>query len=187
VTSLAGNPLPIVVAPHPHPLYRLVRAKHPDAMDTSYSQRSGGRWNPKGTFPVLYTACSVRVARAIVRDLFAAGLVDPEDLMPGEQPELAHVAWSGQVVDVAAAAGVAAAGFVADYPRGVGHAVTQPKGVAWHAGKREGVVCRSASEERLGRTDWSGDCSLWGETAIFIDKAATQPRQLRRQGFAEWW
>ncbi len=219
MTSSGPAPAGIQTVRHGHRLYRLVRAQYQDALDTSHSQRSGGRWNPADSFPVLYTACSRGVARAIARDLFAAGLIDPEDLMPGQQPELAEVEWAGNVVDVASSSGVAAAGFAADYPHGIGHAGTQPKGSLWHDSGHDGVLCRSASLERMaeermaeerlaeermaeermaeermaertgegrGSVGWSGACTDFAETAIFVDICSARPRQVRRKRFADW-
>jgi RES domain-containing protein len=177
----------VLAVAHDHRLYRLVRARHADALDTSYSRHSGGRWNPEDAFPVLYTACSIMVARGLARDLFASGLIEPEDLMPGEQPELVEIAWLGSVVDVASAAGVAAAGFAANYPHGVGHAVTQPKGLSWYDDGHEGAVCRSASLARLGFGDWSGRCTDFAETAIFADVCTVKPRQVQRRRFVDWY
>lgn len=136
---------------------------------------------------MLYTACSSTVALGLARDRFATGLIDPEDLMPGDQPELAEIQWSGVVVDVASTAGVAAAGFVPSYSSGVDHAIAQQTGLSWHGARHEGVLCRSASLARLGMTAWSGPCTAYAETATFTEVCTVNPEQVNRRRFADWY
>jgi RES domain-containing protein len=51
-----------------------------DAADTSYSKKSGGRWNPSGAFVVLYLNATRATAKAnAVRYLAGHGL-EIEDL-----------------------------------------------------------------------------------------------------------
>lgn len=59
---------------HDHlPLYRIARAGWADPLDIEPGRRTGGRWNAANTHGVLYTCCSVAVARAIVIDISDSG------------------------------------------------------------------------------------------------------------------
>ena len=173
---------------HDHePLFRMVRASYADPMDASFSRlKPDNRWNPPDAFAALYVCCSERVARAVGLDLYRfAGLV-LADLQRSARPHLAKIGWSGQVIDVASADGIAAAGFPPDYPRGIDFTQTQPKAIEWHAARSEGVVCRSASIDRLGLSDWSGPHESWAEVAVFVENAATSPRLIRRRTDLDW-
>jgi RES domain-containing protein len=162
--------------PHAHvPVHRVVRASWPNPLDTSFS-RDGGRWNPPQTYEVLYAACSRAVARAIAWERLRTAGVVPEDLMPDALPQLVEIDWSGEVVDVVSAAGVAAAGFASDYPRNVGWELTQPRAAAWFDAGREGVVCRSATLSRAGQDRWPEPHDPWGELALFVKNARQAPR-----------
>ncbi len=172
---------------HTHePIYRVVRAQWPDPLDSSYSQqRSDNRWNTPA-FGALYTCCSEMVARAVALDVFRLHAVMLEDLHPLVRPELAEIAWQGEVVDIASAEGVAGAGFPATYPEGVSRTETQRSASAWHEAGREGVVCRSASVARLGISGWQGGHEAWGEAAVFVHNARMRPRLIRRRSDGRW-
>ena len=63
--------------------WRVVGEGWTDAADTSYSKKFGGRWNPSGTFGVLYLNAAMATAKAnAVRHLAGHGL-EIEDLLPG--------------------------------------------------------------------------------------------------------
>ena len=173
---------------HDHePLYRLVRASWSDPLDASFSRgQSSNRWNPPSAFAALYTCCGESVARAVVLDLLKYAGVVFDDLRPEVRPQLAEISWAGEVVDVASAEGVAAAGFPPTYPKDVDHQQSQPRAVEWHAGGSEGVMCRSASLERMGISTWDGVHNLWGEVAIFVENARRQPRLIRRRTDLDW-
>jgi RES domain. len=165
---------------HNHtPLFRVLRAGHADPLDASHSRHSPGRWNI-AAFPALYACCSESAARAVTQDRLNVAAVDLEDLQPDARPQLFELAWSGEVVDVISAEGIQAAGFSAPYPAGTDHSDTQSRAARWHKGRREGVVCRSASLWRLGFADWSGDHARWSELAVFIE-VTSSPVSLRRQ------
>lgn len=171
---------------HDHVVYRVVKQRWTDALDTSFSKEQGGRWNPPAAFPVLYTCCSVSVARSVTRDLFTVGSVEPADLPESERPQLVEIEWTGEVVDVVTVTGVEAAGFPPDYPSGVGFAQTQPVGAAWHADGCEGLLCRSASLGRAGMRNWNLDHRDVSELAIFIQNAKATPRPGRRITDLAW-
>lgn len=172
---------------HAHtPIFRVVRAGWRDPLDTRYATSRGGRWNPKNTFGVLYTACGERVARAVAHDVFRLAAVELDDLMPEARPALAEIAWQGLAIDVATSEGVAAAGFGPSYPVGAGRDLTQPTGVRWHDAGLEAIACRSASLSRLGFARWEGDHDAWSELAIFVDNARSQPRFLQLRPNLDW-
>lgn len=168
------------------PLYRVVRATWPNPLDASYSAAGGGRWNPPGSYPVLYACCSRDVAVAVLQDLYLDRYgVALADLQPSHRPVLAVISWAGDVVDACTAAGLAAAGLPADYPRGHedDYGATRALGERWHEEGAEGVHCRSASlARRRGSPAWQDDepCRT-AELAIFVDRARQRPRFLERQ------
>ena len=172
---------------HTHePLYRVVRAQWPDPLDSSYSQqRSDNRWNTPA-FGALYTCCSEQAARAVALDVLRLHSVMIEDLHPTVRPELAEIAWQGEVVDVASDEGMVGAGVPAIYPEGVSRMETQRAASAWHEEGHEGLVCRSASLARLGFSGWQGSHEPWGEVAIFVRNAHQPPRLNRRRADDRW-
>ncbi len=135
---------------------------------------------------MLYTACSLAVARCIVTDVFALGAVGVEDLQPEYFPVLAEVNWAGEVVDLASPAGLVEAGFPLDYPHRMEHAHTQPFAAAWHTLGAEGVLCRSASVFRIDHRGWVGPHENWAELAIFVENAGQTPKLLRVRPHDEW-
>ena len=178
---------PRIVA-HDHvPLCRVVRRGWTDPLDTSYSQRvsANNRWNTPG-FPALYCACSERVARAVVRDVFRLAGVELADLQEAMLPQLVEIGWTGQVVDVASAEGVLAAGFPPDYPAGIDKAQTRAAAEAWHATGAGGVLGRSASLLRAGLRAWDGPHESWSEIAVFVNNTPQRPAMLRRRTDLDW-
>jgi hypothetical protein len=144
------------------------------------------RWN-KASFPALYCCCSVPVARAVARDILKLGGVLLADLQPDHHPRLLEIRWAGTVVDVISNEGINSAGFAPTYPAGVDKDETRQRAETWHGQKGvEGVVCRSASLARLGRSEWRGAHEPWGELAIFVSKATEQPRLIRHHDELEW-
>lgn len=172
---------------HDHvPLHRVVRADWSDPLDASFSQRSPDRrWNT-GNFPALYCCCSAGVARAVTLDLFRVAGVELEDLQPGARPQLAEIDWRGEVVDMLSEDGLNAAGFPQDYPSTADRAATRSAGERWHAAGAEGVCGRSASLARRGFSAWHGDHRRYGELAIYVRNAASEPHLRRRRTDARW-
>ena len=97
-----------VLFDHSHqPVYRVVRRSWRNPLDATFSQRptADNRWNTN-RFPALYCCCSVTVARAVALDVLRYAGIELTDLRPDVQPRLVEISWSGEVVDVATAAGV---------------------------------------------------------------------------------
>jgi len=172
---------------HDHvPVYRVVRQGHRNALDASFSQTSNdNRWNTR-EFPVLYCCCGIRVARAIVRDLFRFAGVESSELRAGWRPKLVAIEWSGEVVDASSSKGLAAARLAPDYPLGADRARTRALAVRWREAGCEGVVARSASLFKLGVRRFEGDHAEWSELAIFIDVAKTAPVPADVQPKGKW-
>ncbi len=178
--------MPVLIQHEHEPLYRVVRAGWQEPLDTSYGRARGGRWNAPGSYDVLYTACSRRVARFVALDIFRMAAVTLEDLMPATRPALAEIAWQGPVVDAMSEHGLEVAGLPLHYPRAIGHETTQALARHWHDDGNEGVACRSASVARAGLEEWTEPHEPWSELAIFIANAGMQPALLRLDQRLDW-
>lgn len=152
-----------------------------DPLDGAYAGRRGGRWNPPGSFPVVYLNRTLRVARANVRRLYAGLPYGPEDLDPREAPVLVAARIpEDDLVDVVTDQGCRAAGLPAGYPLDglapVPQARCQPLGVRARQDGWPGIACRSAAPG-CGRVD--------EELAWFQrDDAHLTPEW--RRGFDDW-
>ncbi len=178
--------MPRYVAHSHTPIFRVVRAGWPDPLDASFSRKArDNRWNDE-SFPALYCCCSEPVARGVTVDILRFAGVEASELLPSARPRLIEIAWSGEVVDVASAEGVAEAGFEAHYPEDSDKVATRKQAVAWHAAKAEGVVCRSASLHRLGLRVWAGDHAHWSELALFVGNVMTAPRVTGSRDDLSW-
>ena len=167
------------------PLYRVVRRSYLDPLDASFSQKTPDRrWNTD-RFAALYCCASVHVARAVVRDIFGMSGLVTDDLQPARRPDLAHLEWTGRVVDVATPSGVKAAGFAGTYPARAVRELTQPRAERWHKATAEGIAARSASIARLGG-GWTGPIDRWTELALFPANWNRAPVMISRR-LAETW
>lgn len=131
----------------------------PDALDGSHARESGGRWNPPGSFAVVYLCRGVAVARANVYRLFRGLPYGPEDLDPAHAPVLiATDVPEASYVDVVTVRGCRAAGLPATYPldsrgRPISHGRCRPIGEsAWREGE-PGIACRSAAPQAPARAE----------------------------------
>lgn len=121
-------------------------------LSPEHARKRGGRWNPPGSFGVVYLNASLDVARAQVRHRLEPRGIRPEDLEPDQGPLLVHAdVPNDQYVDAVTDAGLTALGLPVSYPRDdrgepIPHAGCQPIGQrAWDAGER-GIACRSGAE-----------------------------------------
>ena len=164
---------------------RYVRVADPgwdDPLDGTYAGGRGGRWNPPGSFPVVYLNATETVARANVDKQFATLPYGPQDLNPAEGPLLVETEVpTTDYVDLVTDAGCAALRLAATYPYdAVGTittwAVCQPIGQrAWTDGER-GIACRSAALPRGTR----------GEELAYFPRGDRLP-STRVRAFAEWY
>jgi hypothetical protein len=151
-------------------------------LDPSYAMGRGGRWNPPGSFPVVYLCATVDVARANVLQRFTGAPYGVLDLQPERRPDLVRTRVpEGRTVDVVTDLGCRAAGLPASYPfdgrgRRIGWRRTQPIGLAaWDAGERA-IACRSAALPRGER----------GEELAWFARERGRPRVTARRSFDDW-
>lgn len=134
---------------------RYIRVADPgwrDPLSGEHAQRSGGRWNPPGSFPVVYLNASRSVARAQVRHKLEPRGIRPEDLDPAQGPLLIEAdVPEDRFVDAVTDRGLVSLGLPASYPvdasdTPISHADCQLIGQrAWDEGE-PGIACRSAAD-----------------------------------------
>ncbi len=163
---------------------RRVRVADPDwtrPLDGRRSMQRGGRWNPPGSFPVVYLFSTRELARSFVLARFAGRPYGVMDLQPERRPVLveAHIP-EHRAVDVVTDAGCRAAGLPYTYPRDPSGAVApyercRPIGVAaWNQGEQS-IACRSAT----ARPGDDGDELAWFQRDRRL-------RVARRHAFEDW-
>jgi hypothetical protein len=159
--------------------FRVAEPSWSDPLSGEHSRARGGRWNPPGTFGVVYLNATVEVARAQVRKRLGPLAIGPEDLDPDAAPILVETEVpTAAYVDAVTDAGLRSLGLPAGYPleeRGaeVGHETCRPLGVAARAAGEPGIAARSAAEVPSP-----------GEELAYFGPAKLRPRGRRR--FAEW-
>src|SRR6266508_774324 len=122
-----------------------------DPLDGAYARQAGGRWNPPGSFPVVYLCGTVAVARGVVLRRLEGQQFGPEDLDPDSAPVLFEATVPrDRYVDAITARGLSSLGLPRTYPldsrkRRIGWPRCQPIGNgAWVEG-HPGIACRSAA------------------------------------------
>ena len=152
-------------------------------LDPSFAAERGGRWNPPGSFPVVYLCATGEVARANVLRRFAGLPYGVLDLRPDRRPSLIETdVPEHRAVDVVTDAGCRAAGLPVSYPydgrgRRIGWERTQPVGsTAWSQDERS-IACRSAALNKGERGE---------ELAWFPRSRADRLRVIRRRSFDDW-
>jgi RES domain len=161
---------------------RLAEPSWAAPLDTSYSKQRGGRWNPPGSFGVLYLNRDVRTARLQVQYQLRGHPYGVEDLDESEQHDLVSVdVDEREWLDRVTAPGLEAVGLPTTYPRhtngrAVRHQTCQPIGQAAFDDGHPGIVCRSAAVDATASDE---------ELAVF-DRNAAAIRMTDRQPFAEW-
>src|SRR5437016_421177 len=131
--------------------FRIADPNWADPLDASYSAAPGGRWNPPGSFPVLYLNRDVHTSRANLRRKFAGLPYGPELLRLEQAPILLETTVAeAEYVDVISDAGCSEVGLPTTYPVDAdGHEIDRVRcqqiGLrAWQASER-GIACRSAA------------------------------------------
>src|SRR5438105_1296114 len=160
---------------------------HPatEPLSGALSREHGGRWNPPGSFPVLYTFLSRRVARTWVEARLARGGIALSEVQPEALPDLlvleCHLE---QLADLATDAGLKEVGLPSTYPIGfeteAAYPATRPIGMSVYSARAHGVLTRSATA-----TSWEGPVMNWGEIAIFTDYASP-PILIERLSHERW-
>ena len=169
--------------PDAHVWWRIADPGWTDPLDPGFARRSGGRWNPPDSFPVLYLNEDITTAQRNLAAFVARWPYEPEDLRDDRGPMLVGcVLPRRQVVcDVHSPAGVRAAGLPDTYPwdeegRPVPHTRCQPVGIRAKAAGLRGVRARSAQ---------SGDGTA-RELAWFPASARSIARRVRGLTFTAW-
>lgn len=164
--------------------HRLADPAWADPLDTSYSERVGGRWNPAGAFGALYLNRGERMARLQADHRLVGQPFGIEDLDPLEQHDLIEVeVGEVAVVDCVSEAGLLAAGLPASYPRDargatVTHRRCQAVGATAQAAGLDGVACRSALPAASPADE---------ELAVFEPPARERVRIVARRVFSDWY
>lgn len=145
-------------------------------LDTSFARASGGRWNPAGSFPVLYVNAEVATARTNVDRKFADLPYGPMDLRPERRPVLvALTVAEDRYVDIVTDDGCMSAGLPTSYPlddsgREIRHETCQPVGEAAQEQGLPGIACRSAARPTGEELAWfTDDAGRPTETHVFDD------------------
>jgi RES domain-containing protein len=161
---------------------RVVDPGWADPLDASFSRRSGGRWNPPGTFAALYLCRDVETARANARRQLEGQPFTFDDLLPERLPALVETTVpQARYVDAVSARGLASLALPASHPldgraRIVSHERCRPIGAAaWDAGE-PGIACRSAAPGAPAGSE---------ELALFA--RGQRLRRGRRPRFERWY
>ena len=104
--------------PDAHVWWRIADPDWPNPLDPGFAHRRGGRWNPPGSFPVLYLDEDLATARLNLRGFIARWPYEPEDLRDDRGPTLVGCVLPRRqiVCDAHSPAGVRAAGLPDTYP-----------------------------------------------------------------------
>ena len=152
-------------------------------LEGSYAAERGGRWNPPGSFPVVYLCSTFQIARANVLRRFDGLPYSVLDLLPDRRPTLIETdVREHRAVDVVSDAGCRAVGLPETYPLDagggeVGWERCQPIGrTAWEQGE-PAIACRSAA----ARPSDEGD-----ELAWFVHGRDDRLGVRRRRAFDDW-
>lgn len=131
--------------------FRVAKPDWDNPLDGLPGLEAGGRWNPPGSFPVVYLNESVPLARKFVAHKLRGHPYGPEDLEPTAGPVLAATDVPIELrVDVVTDDGCKQAGLPSTYPMTregevVPHETCWPIGEeAWRIGE-SGIACRSAT------------------------------------------
>jgi hypothetical protein len=177
-----------VIRPIPEPLpdrhhwLRVADESWEDPLDPTYVETHGGRWNPPGSFPVLYLNEDVATAKAQITQMLAGWPMIPDDLDRGYVLVTATLPRGQVAADAVTDAGLEALGLPDTYPldhgTAIGHEECQPIGAAVKLAGLRGVHARSAatSDDR-GR-----------ELAWFPARPSSRARKVAEdQHFTEWY
>jgi RES domain-containing protein len=166
-------------------LFRCVLPSYDQPLDSSYAQQTGGRWNPPGSFAVLYTFTSPQTAQTWLDTRWSALGFTWDEIEPAKLPDL--VVMDAEVeglADVATDEGLQAFGLPAVYPVGFetsgSYSMTQAIGVQIHDRQGPGLVTRSATAQ-----SWTGPMLNWCEVAIFTEYARL-PTAVDRLSYNKW-
>lgn len=151
----------------------------PDPVDPNHSRSIGGRWNPPGSFGVVYLCRDPATARANVFRLLAGLPYGPEDLAVG--PDLVSVDVPEQrYVDAVTKRGLASLGLPGGYP-------TEPAGtpVPWRACQPIGLRAWERGELGIAARSAAPTAPPSGEELAHFARGA-RLTVVGREGFDDW-
>lgn len=143
--------------------FRIADPDWPEPLDASYALARGGRWNPPGSFPVLYLNAEMGTARANVDRRFEGLPYSVLDLLPDRRPMVVSADVPAQdFVDIVTDRGCEAAGLPKSYPRHangreVSHGRCRPIGAEAHEQGLSGIASRSAARSNGEELAWFTD------------------------------
>jgi RES domain-containing protein len=162
--------------------YRIADPAWADPLDAAYSVGRGGRWNPAGSFPVLYLNRDVLTARANVARKFAGRPYGPEMLDPAQAPVLVHThVDDADFVDALTDDGCVELGLPRTYPMD-----EQGNEVGWGRCQRIGHDAREAGEAGIACPSAATPDLTGEELALFRRTGDRALRVERRLAFDEW-
>ena len=153
-----------------------------DPLDTSFAKSHGGRWNPAGSFGVLYLCATIAVAASNARRAYEGEIATLFDLLPEQRPDLQIVTVTPfRVVDAASDAGLRSLRLPATYPAGVPWSRCQGIGRRMYDRGENGIACRTA--DAAARTS----VPIEGEELVVFDRAVRHVARRERLRFAQWY
>ena len=162
-------------------LLRVADSDWEDPLDGRDAAERGGRWNPRGSFPVVYLCASLAVARANVFRTLTGLPYGPEDLESERGPVLVEAEVpEDPYVDAVTRRGLESLGLPSTYPRTasgkpIARRRCQAVGrAAWGAGE-PGIACLSAAPT----------APAGGEELAWFARAR-RPRAERTEPFERW-
>jgi len=162
--------------------FRVCDPSWADPLDRSFAKSHGGRWNPPGSFGVLYLCSTIAVAAGNARRAYEGEIATLFDLLPERRPDLQLAAVTPlRVVDAATDAGLQSLHLPLTYPIGVPWGPCQVIGQRAHRLRENGIACRSA--DATERTSMI----IEGEELVVFDRAVRHVTRSDRLAFARWY
>jgi RES domain-containing protein len=162
--------------------FRVCDPSWSDPLDPTYAKTHGGRWNPAGTFGVLYLCATISVAAGNARRAYEGEIATLFDLRPEHRPDLQVVTVTPiRVVDAVTDAGLRSLRLPAAYPAGASWARCQAIGKRAYEHGENGIACRSADAATRP------NAPVEGEELVVFDRAVRSVRRLERVPFAQWY
>jgi RES domain-containing protein len=162
--------------------FRVCDPSWKDPLDTSFAKKRGGRWNPAGSFGVLYLCATIGVAAGNARRVYESEIATLFDLLPEQRPDLQLVTVAQlRVVDAATNEGLRSLRLPVTYPIGASRARCQAIGKRSYEHGEYGIACRSA--DVTDRTY----IVIEGEELVVFDRAVQYVTRLERVPFAQWY
>ena len=153
-----------------------------DPLDTSFAERHGGRWNPAGSFGVLYLCATIAVAAGNARRAYEGEIATLFDLLPQHRPDLQIVRIAPtSFVDAATDDGLRTLRLPLAYPEGASWRRCQGIGARAYQGGELGIACRSADAVDISARPAAG------EELVVFDRALQCVTRLERIPFARWY